>query len=78
MIIPQDQDGNYYMIRQYRHPIKEEIFEFPAGLIEPDEELEICAQRELQEEINKAAEKMEYIGMIYTVPGYFQRKNLHL
>ncbi len=74
MIIPQDQDGNYYMIRQYRHPIKEEIFEFPAGLIEPDEDLEICAQRELQEEINKAAGKMEYIGMIYTVPGYSNEK----
>ncbi len=74
MIIPQDQDGHYYLIRQYRHPIKEEIFEFPAGLIEPNEELDICAQRELQEEINKAAQKMEYIGMIYTVPGYSTEK----
>ena len=26
MIIPQDQDGHYYLIRQYRHPIKEKKF----------------------------------------------------
>ena len=74
MIIPQDEDGTYHMIRQYRHPIRKQILEFPAGLIEPNEELETCAQRELQEEINKGAHKMEYVGAISTVPGYSDEK----
>lgn len=70
MIIPQDADGKFHMIRQYRHAIGKEILEFPAGLIEPNEEKHISAQRELQEEIGKAAHNMKYLGEICTVPGY--------
>lgn len=38
------------LIRQYRYPIGGYIYEFPAGLVEPDEEMEQAAIREMYEE----------------------------
>lgn len=38
------------LIRQYRYPIGDYIYEFPAGLVEPGEDMEQAAIRELYEE----------------------------
>ncbi|MBQ8814220.1 MAG: NUDIX hydrolase [Lachnospiraceae bacterium] len=38
------------LIRQYRYPIGDYIYEFPAGLVEPGEGLEETAIREMYEE----------------------------
>ena len=38
------------MIRQYRYPLDEEIFELPAGLIDYGESAEEAAMREMKEE----------------------------
>lgn len=38
------------LIRQYRYPLGDYIYEFPAGLVEPGEDLLAAGQRELFEE----------------------------
>ena len=38
------------LIRQYRYPINDYIYEFPAGLVEEGEEYSIAAEREIFEE----------------------------
>ena len=38
------------LIRQYRYPLGDFVYEFPAGLVEPGEDLLAAARRELYEE----------------------------
>ena len=38
------------LVRQYRYPIGGFVYEFPAGLVEPGEDMEAAAIRELHEE----------------------------
>lgn len=38
------------LIRQYRYPLGDYVYEFPAGLVEPGEDLMAAAARELYEE----------------------------
>ncbi len=70
LIIPKLTSDTYVMIKQYRHAIQQEIYEFPAGTIEPGEDLVECAQRELQEEIGYKANTLKSLGHIYPTPGF--------
>lgn len=38
------------LIRQFRYPINDYIYEFPAGLVEPGEDMHEAAKREIYEE----------------------------
>lgn len=38
------------LIKQYRVPVNDYVYELPAGLLEADEESLLCAERELREE----------------------------
>ena len=38
------------LIRQFRYPINDYIYEFPAGLVEPGEDMHEAAEREIYEE----------------------------
>ena len=38
------------LVKQYRYPIDAYIYEFPAGLVEPEESFKEAAVRELREE----------------------------
>ena len=69
-ILPIDSKGNVILIQQYRRPPDEILIEIPAGLMEKDEEIEACAERELQEEIGYRANTLIPIGSFYTSPGF--------
>lgn len=69
-ILPIDEDGNIYFIRQYRHPTGEILIELPAGTLEEGEDPAFCANRELREEIGMAADTIKLIGEFYLAPGY--------
>jgi ADP-ribose pyrophosphatase len=45
-----ERSGSLILIEQFRIPFEAEIFEFPAGLIDPGETPEQAARRELAEE----------------------------
>ena len=69
-MVPIDEDGNIWLIEQYRYAIKETLLELPAGTIEENEAPEICAIRELREEIGATADHLKKIGEFYLAPGY--------
>jgi len=70
VIIPFQDDGRIVMIRQYRHALKREIWEVPAGNMEPGESPDAAAARECEEEIGLAPGRIERIGGFFPVPGY--------
>ena len=69
-MVPVDEEGNVWLIEQYRYAIKETLLELPAGTLEPDEAPEVSAIRELREEIGVTADNLDKIGELYLAPGY--------
>lgn len=69
-IVPMVDDQTVLLVRQYRHPVKCELLEIPAGTLEPGEEPAACAARELEEETGMRAGRLEYNFSIYLAPGY--------
>lgn len=69
-LVPVDPQGRVYFVRQYRHPIGGEILELPAGTLDPGEEPEACALREVREEIGMSASRLEKLGEFFLAPGY--------
>lgn len=69
-ILPLDDDGQIWFVRQFRHPSGGMLLELPAGTIDPDEAPEITAAREIREEIGMAASSLTSMGGFYLAPGY--------
>ena len=69
-MVPVDEEGNVWMVRQYRHSAAAELLELPAGTVEPGEDPDATAARELQEEIGMAAADLKRIGEFFLAPGY--------
>ncbi len=63
-------EGNVYLVRQYRKAAGQYLLELPAGKLEPGEDPEHCAYRELREETGLIASHMTRIGTYYVSPGY--------
>lgn len=76
-IIPIDEEGNLYFVKQWRRATSEILLELPAGTLEPGESPIDCAQRELQEEIGFMPKTLISLGGIYTAPG-FSNEFIHL
>jgi ADP-ribose pyrophosphatase len=70
VIIPIENDGRVVLIRQYRAAIDRELWEVPAGSIDPEESAEAAARRECEEEIGRVPERVERLGSWYPTPGY--------
>jgi len=69
-IIPQLPDNRIALIRQYRYPVQKEMIELPAGKLEENEKPEICAMRELEEEIGYQSEKLTFLAHIHPAIGF--------
>lgn len=70
-IIAWDEEADTIMcVRQYRHPVRAELLEVPAGLLDVDgEDYVVAAQRELAEEAQLAAERWEVLVDVANSPG---------
>ena len=69
-LLPIDDKGFIWFVRQYRYPVQQYLLELPAGVVEAGEAPESCAHREIREEIGMAAENLEKIGEFFLAPGY--------
>jgi ADP-ribose pyrophosphatase len=69
-VVPFLGDDEILMIRQYRFVTGGEIYEIPAGKLDPGEAPEACAARELVEETGYRAGRLERLGSIWTSPGF--------
>ncbi len=63
-------DGRVVLVRQYRHAVRDALWELPAGRLDGGEEPEEGVQRELQEEIGFRAGQLEKIAHFYPTPGF--------
>jgi len=70
VILPVDDDGNLYFVRQYRHAAGGDLLELPAGVRDGNEPYEECAAREIREETGMAAGSLQRVGDFYLAPGY--------
>ncbi|MFB7091182.1 NUDIX domain-containing protein [Streptomyces sp. NPDC056296] len=69
-VLALDDQGRALVIRQYRHPVREKLWEIPAGLLDvPGENPLHAAQRELYEEAHVKAEDWRVLTDVYTTPG---------
>lgn len=57
-------------VRQYRYAVDEHLLEVPAGTLEPGEDIEDAARRELAEETGYRARKLEKLSEFYPAPGF--------
>jgi ADP-ribose pyrophosphatase len=72
-VIPVTSDHQLVLAQQYRHPIGQVVWQFPAEGIEPGESYADCAQRCLYEEAHYQAEKLTDLGLFYADPGTIQQ-----
>jgi ADP-ribose pyrophosphatase len=68
-VVPVTEDNKVILIRQYRYPNDDWLWEVPAGgLFDHEGSLEELAHRELREEIGAVCEELIYIGRYYGAP----------
>lgn len=56
------EDEHIVLVEQYRHGIGRATLELPAGRVEPDENLQVCAARELLEETGYESADWHEVG----------------
>jgi ADP-ribose pyrophosphatase len=70
VVVPVEADGRLVIIRQYRPAVDRELWEFPAGSMDPGESPEAAAARECEEEIGRVPGRIETLGSYFPTPGY--------
>ena len=73
-VLPIDDEGCIYLVRQFRYALGEEIWELPAGKLEPGEDPFESAKRELSEECGLSADNYTDLGVVYPTVGYDSEK----
>jgi 8-oxo-dGDP phosphatase len=70
-VVALDEDGRVVLVRQYRHPVRDYLWEIPAGLCDVHGEAgEQTARRELAEEADIVATRWHLLVEVHTSPGY--------
>ena len=65
-----ENDGKILLVKQFRYPYNEELYEIPAGKLNEGETPEQTAIRELEEEGGIKAKKVEKLFEVYPTPAY--------
>jgi ADP-ribose pyrophosphatase len=63
-------NGKLVMERQFRYPLHREFIELPAGKIDENEDILVCAQRELLEETGYVAREWIHLTTSWPCIGY--------
>ena len=69
-----NEQGEIYLVRQYRRPLDDFMLELPAGKLEKGEDPLEGAKRELKEETGNVAQNFVFLGADYVSPGYCTEK----
>lgn len=74
VVIFAKKEDKVLLVKQFRYPMKEVLYELPAGKLEIGEDPFEAAKRELEEETGYCANKWTDLGYVYTSPGYSDEK----
>ncbi len=66
----EDEEGRFFMVKQYRYAQETEMTEFPAGKKEAGEDPFMTAQREIVEETGYEGTDWVYLGKTIPTPAY--------
>lgn len=69
-IVPLLDKETVVLVRQYRRAAAAALLEIPAGTRDREEDIELCARRELAEEIQYSAGRIVKLFHSYVAPGY--------
>ncbi|MGK5518465.1 NUDIX domain-containing protein [Micromonospora sp. URMC 107] len=70
-VVALDAAGQVVLIRQYRHAVGRHLWELPAGLTDVSgEDLAAAAVRELAEEVDLAAGRVDVLVDLHSSPGF--------
>jgi ADP-ribose pyrophosphatase len=70
VIVAVNSNEDICLLRQFRHAVGGNIWELPAGCLEPDEAPVEAAKRELLEETGYSAHNWNELGSIIPSPGF--------
>ena len=70
MVVAMLDDGRVVLERQYRHPMRDVMLEFPAGKRDAGEDSLACAVRELREETGYSAREWAFAGRLAPTIAY--------
>ncbi len=77
-VVPVTPSGDVIMVRQFRPPVRTDLTEIPAGLLDIDgEDALTCAGRELLEETGYRHATVAFLGGVFVSPG-FTDEYMHL
>ena len=65
-----DEDGKFFMVKQYRYALGKEMLEFCAGKLEEGETPDEAIIREVEEELGYKAKNIKNLGHIIPTCGY--------
>jgi ADP-ribose pyrophosphatase len=69
-VVPLTAQDEVLLVHQYRHATGQWLLEIPAGKLEPGEEPDVCARREVEEEVGMRPGNLSPLGAIWTTPGF--------
>lgn len=70
-VVPLTPSGDVLLVRQFRPPVRQEVLEIPAGLLDVDgEEPRDCAERELLEETGYRAASLDRLAGFHPSVGH--------
>ena len=73
-MVPLTESGEVLLVRQYRYATGGWLLEVPAGKLDDGEDPEVCAVRELEEEVGLKPARVTPLGWIWTTPGFTDEK----
>jgi ADP-ribose pyrophosphatase len=76
-VVALGRDNTMVLVRQYRHPLQDYIWEIPSGTAKQGELPLFCARRELEEETGYVARTWQPMGHIRPLPEFAKGK-VHL
>ncbi len=74
VMMPVDEKGRILLVRQYRLPARQYLWELPAGRVDAGETVLQAAKRELVEETGYRAKKWKKIAEFFPSPGFLAEK----